>query len=157
MGMYTCLAFKAALNEAGKTVAAALKIESIEENPWDNAAQHLPTTPAKFLSQWRRTFIPFGAADQFYDWAREQDFDPQAKYTEGDGQWEVVCALKNYENEIQDFLREVLPQMIAEPCLVQVLYEEWNSPTIIRVHPTGEQDHIQSGAYTEPDCHPWRW
>jgi len=116
MGDYTGVRFTAKLNELGARVA-----DRLDKDPWPSWSDIAADTPELEIPQWskigRRDFIPRGAVCYMPpEWG-----DNTRKVV--DGVWDVVCSLKNYGDEIDVFLEEVLPQLITEPCTVEVLYE----------------------------------
>jgi len=104
--MYTGLRFTAKLNDKGVVAVKAL-LASIEA-----AAAH---------SRWWVNYWEDAGA------LLVQIDDQRVSLIVGVGgqtDWNVCCAVKNYNSTIDKFLRLVLPLMISEPCLIETLYEE---------------------------------
>lgn len=78
----------------------------------------------KVIDTWtnvgRSSMIPFGGI-VYVDWD-ENDSDWQRSYK--DGIWIFQCSLKNYEDEIGQFLKYVLPNIISESYIIESRYEE---------------------------------
>ena len=117
MGMYTGLRFKAELKPI---VADAMRLVEGGDDFWESLSRIIPIAN-DWLNTPRRNFIPFGVVNSMpYDW-KETD-----KYFPSENTWDICCSLKNYDGEIQLFLREVLPYLISELCRVEYRYEEWD-------------------------------
>lgn len=148
MGMYTTLKFSAHLNSLGLTVVAMLNDRrdrwkageryDTALNDWGWVANELNLD---WLHDWgqvgRADFIPFGGTSP--DWACHKEgfmhptgpseWSPTSKTyldqsTLDGSTWHVVCELKNYEGEIEKFLEELLPYLLAAPCAALWEYEE---------------------------------
>ena len=118
MGMYTGLRFRAELKPL---VADAMRLASEGEDFWETLSRIIPISD-RWLSVGRRSFIPFGAVNSMPDdWSLTEPSYPV------ENTWIVCCSLKNYEGEIECFLREALPYFISEPCRVEYRYEEWET------------------------------
>lgn len=126
MGDYTGLRFRAVVNEMGHAAAAILTDRSLHDapgtvnGPYDAWALVAELIPGMKLDTWlkvdRRSFIPCGAVCYMPDdWVHTNELV--------DGEWRVSCSLKDYEGEIEVFLKNVLPQMIARPCAYEKLFE----------------------------------
>ena len=138
MGMYTELRFDARLSKAGVRAVQALnegqnkRGSAHDPSPWYAAmplivdiAKELGTdltAPVGYLNQTRKNFIPFGNHSEH---RAELDGDV----------WRVTCELKNYTATIEQFLKDVLPLLIAEPVTVYTHYEEDTEPRAIEVRP----------------------
>lgn len=129
MGMYTGLRFEAKLKPF---VADAIDLVLSEENSYSmwNALAGVIPIDRKWLNVGRKDFIPFGSMSYMPDdWYHHNDIYRH------DQKWFVCCSLKNYEGEIEDFLKLVLPFLIDEPCDAEILYEEWTESRIKRIEP----------------------
>jgi hypothetical protein len=118
MGMYTGLKFEAKLKPI---VADAMNLVYSKESSdgfWGSLSRIIPVSDEWLVTD-RRDFIPFGALSYM-----PSEWDDVPTGIEGDT-WRVCCSLKNYQGEIGQFLAEVLPYLISEPCRAEVLYEEW--------------------------------
>lgn len=125
MGMYTGVKFVAELSTFGEQVVALVENPGEARSGWELASEvyHMPRHA--FLREWaavrRCEFIPHGVLAYMPDgWAEVAERKGLHGRT-----WYVCCSLKNYEGEVETFLRTVLPKLIAVPCVVDVLYEEW--------------------------------
>jgi hypothetical protein len=82
----------------------------------------------KELSKWtlvgRKDFIPFGAMSYMPDHWGEQ----HSTFDKNNGEWNFICSLKNYENEIGQFIETILPYITEECYLCETLYEEYDDP-----------------------------
>lgn len=135
MGMYTALVFKAKLRPEGVEQVCKVyeRFEAREDPIWAGTE-----FGEKFF---REGFIPFGSSSYLED--EREEFVEGKGWTEGldaeTATWVCSCELKNYQGEIEFFLREVLPYLICEPCDVWVCYEEtlfdrdgeWPEPMVI--------------------------
>ncbi len=97
------------------------------EPAWEAVAGKFPQYA--FLRHWsmvpRADFIPFGAL-AYMPW---DDADPAWQHRlEGD-RWVFQCSLKNYDQTIETFLKDVLSLMAKEVNEVYHLYEYNDQPT----------------------------
>tara|TARA_Y100000310_G_scaffold230562_1_gene233005 strand:- start:1354 stop:1770 length:417 start_codon:yes stop_codon:yes gene_type:complete len=115
MGDYTGVRFTAVLNDLGFRVAGAMGPP--RHASWVDLARDIPELAIpRWASMGRAGFIPRGIMSYMPDdWQNENEVV--------NGRWHVCCSLKNYKGEIAVFLDEVLPQLIREPCEVEVLFE----------------------------------
>ena len=118
MGMYTGLRFKAELKPL---VADAIRLVYCADDFWESLSRILPISD-RWLNVGRRSFIPFGSVNSM-----PEDWELLGSVYPIENTWKVCCSLKNYEGEIECFLREVLPYFISEPCRVEYRYEEWET------------------------------
>lgn len=143
MGMYTGVRFTASLtgfgflvvkclNEAHESLPRQGIREAIRKRPthaWEAVAERFPGHFERWAKVGRCDFIPFG-------WVTLPDWPLCTSVLRiKTGTWTVVCSLKNYGHEIEQFLEEVLPILLAEPCDVTFHYEEDEEPVIISVEP----------------------
>jgi hypothetical protein len=111
MGEYTGLRFKATIQPFARCMFEQLYSKTGVR--WDDVVVTDPTLK-EFLHKWcevgRANFIPFGYEEQtFWD---DELFDPppfNEQYNITTGVWNFRCSLKNYENEIQTFVKLVGP------------------------------------------------
>jgi hypothetical protein len=153
MGMYTTLRFTAHLTPAGMKIVEQLHEANAQKaKDWYDPSMPLPVDGAwdriapslralgdaqggqgmrilSYLHQPRRDFIPFGAYRE--DWTRTE-FAHDV--------WNVQCELKNYNDEIKHFLRDVLPFLLAETCTAYSQYEEHDEETEHHIKPIGGPD-----------------
>jgi len=138
MGMYTGLRFDAKLNETGKKVVGLLLEQRYGRDKWEGVIDEWRGVADEYpelgyLKEWssvgRSNFIPFGAVC-YLPWHYNNELV--------NGTWSVTCSLKNYEREIEYFLENVFPHLIAEPTRVQVWYEEWRGPEVETIEPYRE-------------------
>lgn len=134
MGMYTGLRFEAKLTPLAAKAITLLNTthydtEGVE--PWDEVAALYPEFD---LKEWckveRKNLFPFGRVLYMPDnWEEESKSIIKGLW------WEVNCSLKNYEEEIEEFLSSVLPQLISEECEVETCYEEDNYSNFLIILP----------------------
>lgn len=124
MGMYT-----------GLKVTAKIKQEFIEElrkvlssdidYVWKNVDLERFPFVEKFANLYRSDCIPFGAVSYMpSEWENENTLE--------EGVWEFCCSLKNYEGEIEIFLKEVLVE-ICEWAKIERLYEEESVSALLEI------------------------
>lgn len=111
-----------------------------EISPWQKISNEFPHY--KFLAEWCKTrdpdMIPFG--DICYHHGNHYC---DITY---DGYWFFYCSLKNYEGEIEKFVRLILRNMVDEVIYVKSHYEEmeddeWEDLTNI----FGEEEQEEAG------------
>jgi hypothetical protein len=120
MGMYTGLRFKATLRPFVADTLAKFYNDRDCPDFWGAVSGVIPISN-NWMNTHRRDFIPFGAISYLPD-----DWDEESRSAGLRGtEWHVCCSLKNYEGEIELFLREVLPHLISDMCRVEYRYEEW--------------------------------
>lgn len=135
MGTYTALRFKAKLTpQATDAIRAANGQPShLHKDFWDIVTAHISISP-DFLAFGRRNFIPRGAIFGFGDWGAHRS------RVSKNGTWEVVCSAKDIGYHpvpmMELFVNDVLPDLIAEECIAEIWFEEWDSPKIHEVVPT---------------------
>lgn len=124
MGMYT-----------GLKVTAKIKQEFVEElrkvlssdidYAWKNVDLERFPFVEKYANLYRSDFIPFGAVCYMpSDWDKENSFE--------NGVWKFCCSLKNYDGEIEIFLKEVLVE-ICEWAKIERLYEEETVSALLEI------------------------
>jgi hypothetical protein len=120
MGMYTGLRIRVKLKP--EFIPA---IQTVMDGEGDSIWSNLGYD---FLDEWakvgRSNFIPNGAL-AYMPWDKNDSFWQDSLTL--DGEWQFQCSLKNYENEVENFIVNVLGRIIEESLHVEVLYEEWDS------------------------------
>lgn len=112
MGMYTGLRVKAYIKPEYHEMIGSIVGRDVEWKHFDY--DFLKT----FGNLSRASFIPFGAMSYMPDdWENRNIFHKNA------GLWDFACSLKNYENEIEAFLDNVLTK-ISISATAEKLYEE---------------------------------
>lgn len=127
MGMYTGLRVKVMIKEEYRPM-----IQEINEGyEWMDFTDQFPFLK-EFAFLGRAGFIPGGVLSYMPDSWEKGNFPNQTptdgfenNFDMGTGFWTFQCSLKNYENEIQQFLESVLSVIISESEHIEVLYEEW--------------------------------
>lgn len=94
---------------------------------WEELARDYPQYG--WLTKWasvdRAVFIPFGAVCYLHDpWT-----EGYSNYNKEDRIWDFECSLKNYENEIETFLKTVLATIAKDILICYSQYEEDEQPT----------------------------
>lgn len=116
MGMYTGLRFKGVVKPEFRETFESIALEG----KWEDSNYPLFS---EFGNQYgRASFIPCGALSYMPD---EWDNDPEFKryWNAETGEWIFQCSLKNYEGEIQKWLK-MIPYFIDEIEHLEYLYEE---------------------------------
>lgn len=140
--MYTGLRIKATVKEEFRQM-----IEEINNGAdWSEFAEQFPFLSA-YAKQGRAEFIPCGSLSYMPD---EWEYKPRkadgsydrenAAATDGfersidrkTGYWTFQCSLKNYNQEIEQFLEEVLPNIIESAEHIEYLYEEWDKSVMYK-------------------------
>lgn len=131
MGMYTGLRARVKVKPEYCEAISMLHLGS-EWDDWREVymAYDVPNLD-KWLEYGRHNFIPFGTLSCMPD-----NFDNKLKQpneygggSEWDGEyWEFACSLKNYENEIDFFVPNVLFMISESVDYCHHLYEEYPSP-----------------------------
>lgn len=121
MGMYTGLRFKGVVAPEFRVMFRSIAMSGM----WDKS---LDPNFRNFGNLSRASFIPCGMLSYMPDsWESstgvatdgfERDYNVETGY------WAFQCSLKNYEEEIEDFL-ELLPYFILSVEHVEVFYESW--------------------------------
>ncbi len=133
MGMYTGLRFEARLKPI---VADAMRLVEGGDDFWESLSRIIPISN-DWLNTARKNFIPFGSVNYMPD-----DWTLLGPVYPTENTWNVCCSLKNYEGEIERFLREVLPYLISESCRVEYRYEEWDHSRFDIIMPE-EYDNLE--------------
>lgn len=126
MGMYTGLRVKVTVKDEYRNMISAIN----EGAEWGYFSKQYPFI-AEYAKLARSEFIPSGSLCYMpYSW-ETKDYEPTDGF-DGNlnmetGKWTFQCSLKNYENEIEKFLDEVLPNIITSSEHIEYFYEEWDS------------------------------
>lgn len=131
MGMYTCFRFKGIIKNQYREEIG--KIEEYWEESWqtENHKSFWEKVAEKidFLKDFskleRSSFIPFGAVSAYNE--DKYMSDNFKKYNLETGEWEFLCDLKNYGDEIETFI-ELIPQLCDDVSICEEWYEEWKQP-----------------------------
>ena len=159
MGDYTGLRFRVRLtDQAHMAIKMAEQVYHTEGNQvpfWEIVRSQGIKIPKDFLAYGRSGFIPFGAVCYMPEnWGETRyDIEPATH------RWNVVCSAKDVgyhdKSMMEFFCEEVLPLLIAEPCIAEVLYEHWDEPKKIEVVPYMSKDGMIEDMFNmlEHICH----
>lgn len=129
MGMYTGLRVKAKIKEEFLQQLEAVLSTGEGENwkePWSVVDFVKFPFVEKFSKMGRSSMIPRGAVCYMpEDWENVNTFEG--------GVWSFCCSLKNYNDEIEVFLNEVLVN-ISEWAHIERLYEEETVSALFNIH-----------------------
>jgi hypothetical protein len=79
-----------------------------------------------WLNYERHDFIPFGGlACMPEDFSQFPDGEAHSHFDKNTGEWTFCCSLKNYNDEIEFFVEQVLRPMVARADYCERLYEEY--------------------------------
>ena len=116
MGMYTGLRFKGYVKPEFREDFEEIAIKGEWENSKDKKFKEISKLP-------RASFIPCGIlAYMPIEWEEDKTFD--RKYDKKSGYWCFQCSLKNYDDEIDNFIN-MIPYFIESTIHIEELYEEW--------------------------------
>lgn len=127
--MYTGIRIKVTVKEKYRSMVRDIN----DGEEWLAFAEQFPFL-RDYAKQSRAEFIPGGALCYMpNDW--EIGESPMQSAADGfdrsfdmaTGKWAFQCSLKNYNEEIEQFFREVLPELISEAAHIEYYYEEWDS------------------------------
>ena len=126
MGMYTGLRVKVTVKEEYRGM-----INEINNGAeWREFSTRHPFV-AEYARLGRSEFIPSGMISYMPDYWETEDYEAtdgfDRKIDMETGYWTFQCSLKDYENEIEKFLDEVLPNIITSSEHIEYFYEEWDS------------------------------
>lgn len=119
MGMYTGIRFKGYIKPEFREKFEAIAIDG----EWENSEYELFKT---FGRNRRSSFIPMGALSYMPDEWEENEIATdgfERAWVKDTGYWVFQCSLKNYENEIEQWL-EMLPYFIEKIVHLEYFYEE---------------------------------
>lgn len=125
MGMYTGLRVRVVIKEEYRElIKEAMTSEDFGEpgKGWKQFKDKYPFL-STFADKERATSIPFGALAYMPDEWDEQDAFRQV-FDEVTGLWRFQCSLKNYGSEIEEFISNVLSEIVVNSGHVESLYEE---------------------------------
>lgn len=112
MGMYTGLRVKAYIKPEYLEMVESIVERDVE---WNHFDYDFLNTFGKLS---RASFIPFGAMSYM-----PEDWKNKNYFYKNTGVWDFACSLKNYDNEIEEFLNNVLTE-ISISATAERLYEE---------------------------------
>lgn len=124
MGMYTNLRLKVYVKEQYRNM-----INQINDGAdWSEFVTQFPFL-TRYAKLGRAEFIPRGGSSYMpYQWndgsKATEGFDTHIDL--GTGYWTFQCSLKDYENEIECFFKDVLPVLITSSEHIESYYEEWD-------------------------------
>lgn len=141
MGMFTCIRFVGKLKkEYIEEIKSLFTTEAYNKNPylepWKEFAKNHSFAEAysKLERAWALPFCGFSAYNygkfsnkDFFDRSKDPSFSSVDEYYET---WIFQCDLKDYDDEIETFLRDIAPQ-ICKKFVAEVWYEEDDFPKII--------------------------
>lgn len=134
MGEYTAMRFRAKLTQEAEVALrfANGKRSDMFQDFWDHVTKKMEVSE-HFLAFGRRNFIPRGAMWIPEEWGGQRSIVK-------DRWWDVVCSAKDYGyhpvSMMETFINDVLPDLIQEPCFVEIIHETWEKPKIHEVIPT---------------------
>lgn len=123
MGMYTGLRINGTIKPEYRQDIRLLVVVGWE-SAWETLAE-FKTVYKDLASRPRCNMIPFGALSYMPDSWREHSHS----YDNSTGKWSFSCSLKNYNSEIQAFLKMV-PEIFEELEFCEYYYEEWDTSKI---------------------------
>lgn len=147
MGMYTGLRMKGRLKSEAVPI---IKLLLEPNSSWDKVLSQLPNSSQFKIDAWinfsRCNFIPFGAI-AYLPWNEE---DPEWKLSLVGNKFTFQCSLKNYENEIEFFLKNVAPNLFESCKHCEVFYEEWSFSSLYELF-NNEFVEVRKGSF----CQEW--
>lgn len=130
MGMYTGLVFEAKIREEYQWILEEL----FSGHNWEEINHPLAQ---KWGAKMRSGHIPFGGSAYLDDWSADKLYEISGtqQSTYEDGILYCQCSLKNYDQEIEFFLEQILPHLIEEQVTAYYKYEEWEDEDEVLVLP----------------------
>lgn len=132
MGMYTGLRAKVVVKPEWRAAIAVLHEDVPAEwfpgCRWGRVFHAHPSMPGvgRWVRVGRRDFIPFGSlAYMPDDFSDAEDGESYSRFDPVTGLWEFCCSLKNYEDEIEQFVTEVLAHIVDRVFWCERLYEQY--------------------------------
>ena len=127
MGMYTGLRCKVIVKPEFREM-----IQEIHDGgDWGDFVEEFPFL-TEYAKQDRAEFIPRGSLSYMPDEWEKGVFPNQTATDDFErnidmetGLWTFQCSLKNYKQEIEQFFKEVLPNLIESAEHIEYYYEEW--------------------------------
>lgn len=156
MGMYTGLRVKAVVKKEFRQMIGEIN----DGADWGDYVEQFPfLTP--YSEQSRAGFIPRGSLAYMPDSWEDGEFP---NYTDTDGfernidmstgYWTFQCSLKNYGQEIQQFFKEVLPEIIESAEHIEYFYEESSRSTFYGLVDGEITESNREGIQYAPDDEP---
>ena len=130
MGMYTGLRCKVRIKKVYQKAIKWLHFEPtpLKFNRWEdvNSKFYIPGLNEWILGFSRYNFIPFGALCYMpEDFSISEDEESFSFFDSENGFWEFCCSLKNYNYEIEWFIKNILVKIVDEVDYCESLYEEY--------------------------------
>lgn len=120
MGMYTGLRFKGYVKPQFRESFEEIAIKGEWEESKDKKFKEFSKLP-------RASSIPCGTLSLYaIEWEEDETFD--RKYDKKTGYWCFQCSLKNYYDEIDNFIN-IIPYFIESAIHIEELYEESEEST----------------------------
>lgn len=116
MGMYTGLRCRVIIKPEYRE-----EIEKINKGlEWEDSQYGLfrmygDDPRAGFIPRGALSYMPWG--DDEFHWQRKMDIRS--------GVWQFQCSLKDYDDTIQSFFDDILPEIASEIIYLEKYYEEW--------------------------------
>jgi hypothetical protein len=154
MGMYTGLRFRGFVKPEYREM-----IKQVQETAgyWEAFVEQFPFLE-DFAHLPRSGMIPFGSLSYMpSEWDDNDNIRTSSFKRSIDmetGYWTFQCSLKNYNNEIDAFLSEVVPQICSSTEYIEYLYEEWDSSTLYELR-NGEVVNVGKHVYREEEPNYW--
>ena len=139
MGMYTGLRFKGYIKEEYREM---FEPYALGKKEWEEMTE---VDISEFSKLERSCMIPRGALCYMPDsWEEElrvdKDTTVEGVYSDNDGferqynketgYWAFQCSLKNYGDEIETFMKIIVPIFVEKIDHLEELYEEWEKSTL---------------------------
>lgn len=136
MGMYTGIRCKVIIKPEYRDEFEFLNSPDIQYE-WEESNLDFLKEYGKYS---RATFIPRGSLSYMpdsweivpkkengdYDWFRAEATDGfDRSFDKETGLWSFQCSLKNYDNTIEHFFENILPEITEEIIHLEYYYEEW--------------------------------
>lgn len=124
MGMYTCFLLSCKVKREYHSYIQKLVDGEVE---WVDLVQDLPFLE-RFVNLPRHTMIPFGGMTAYNEDKFGEHFVNFERYI---GHLSFLCDLKNYSDEIETFIEDVLPHICDKIYICVYWYEEWDEPKVL--------------------------
>lgn len=141
MGMYTGLRFKAVIKHEFSQMIKTMMEECLD---WLELYEIYPQY--SFLKEFgeysRSSFIPYGMLSYMPDeWETDEKDWKLRKPTDGFDKnynellrlWSFQCSLKNYNSNIEQFFKIIVPQIVETSLHIEYYYEEWARSTFFEL------------------------
>jgi hypothetical protein len=132
MGMYTGLRFKGYIKVEYRDMIDSIVNGSDE---WEEYSSEY-TFLDRFMECSRRNMIPFGSLSYMPDSWEDNTVQTEGfklQFDPATGYWSFQCSLKNYSDEINVFLNDVIAIIAEKTEHIEVLYEEWNNSILYKL------------------------